>query len=86
MCFRLSSLGIWTTALDPANVTALFNYGLANVPYIGNATAYAQASLSTNQTAVSPSPAAAAAAPAAAPAGNTAAEPAAGQQGMYTFS
>ena len=24
--------------LEPGNITALFNYGLANVPYIGNAT------------------------------------------------
>ena len=24
--------------LEPGNVTALFNYGLADVPYIGNAT------------------------------------------------
>lgn len=35
---RLSSLGIWASVLEPANITALFNYGLANVPYIGNAT------------------------------------------------
>ncbi|DBB09175.1 TPA: hypothetical protein ACH3X3_007775 [Trebouxia sp. C0006] len=35
---RLSSLGIWASVLEPGNITALFNYGLANVPYIGNAT------------------------------------------------
>ena len=83
VCCRLSSLAIWTTVLDPVNVTALFTYGLNNVPYIGNATAYAQALLSTNQTAVGTSPAAAAGAPAAAPAGDPAvAGPGAAPQGM----
>ncbi|KAL3149191.1 hypothetical protein ABBQ32_002019 [Trebouxia sp. C0010 RCD-2024] len=32
---RLSSLGIWTSVLTPANISALYAYGLTGVPYMG---------------------------------------------------
>ena len=75
MCCRLSSLAIWTSVLDPANVTALFNYGLADVPYLANATAFLQSALSADVTSPQAAPAAPAAAPATVPAAVPAAVP-----------
>jgi len=46
---RLSSLGIWSSVLDPANITALYAYGLAGVPYVGNATNPYQPFLVSNE-------------------------------------
>ncbi len=58
--------------LEPGNITALFNYGLANVPYIGNATNPYLPVLVTNEPAPEMMPEAA---PAPAPAPDLAGKP-----------
>jgi hypothetical protein len=67
-------LGIWASVLEPGNITALFNYGLANVPYIGNATNPYLPVLVTNEPAPEMMPEAAPA-PAPAPAPDLAGKP-----------
>ncbi|DBA97374.1 TPA: hypothetical protein ACH3X1_015103 [Trebouxia sp. C0004] len=69
---RMSSLGIWASVLEPGNITALFKYGLANVPNIGNATNQYLPILVTNEPAPGMMPEAA---PAQAPAPALAGKP-----------